>query len=82
MVEADIHLRPFHTSILDIYKVFGPLECCFKGIWLHPYTVTLARLAPDLVCLMEANISILQIYVLKACPAQGQTLDVYQKPVY
>ncbi len=22
MVEADIHLRPLHTSILDIYKVF------------------------------------------------------------
>ena len=50
MVEAKIHLRPLHTSILDIYKVCEPLECCFKGIWLHPYTVTLAKLAPDLVC--------------------------------
>ncbi len=43
MVEADIHLQPFHTSILDIYKVFETLICCLKGIWLHPYTVTLAK---------------------------------------
>ncbi len=37
MVEADIHLRPLHTSILDIYKVFEPLVCCLKGIRLHPH---------------------------------------------
>jgi hypothetical protein len=48
MVEADIHLRPLHTSILDICKVFEPLACCIKGIWLHPDTVTLAKLPPDL----------------------------------
>ncbi len=48
MVEADIHLRPLHTSILDIYKVFEPLVCCLKGKWLHPYTVTLAKSPPDL----------------------------------
>ncbi len=48
MVETDIHFRPLHTSILDIYKVFETLVCCLKGMWLHPYTVTLARLAPDL----------------------------------
>ena len=49
MVEADIHLRLLHTSILDIYKVFEALVCCLKGIiWLHPYTITLAKLAPDL----------------------------------
>jgi hypothetical protein len=48
MVEADIHLRLLHTSILDINKVFEPLACCLKGIWLHPYTVTPAKLAPDL----------------------------------
>jgi hypothetical protein len=48
MVEADIHFRPLHTSILDIYKVFETLVCCLKGIWVHPYFVTLARLAPDL----------------------------------
>ncbi len=47
MFEADIHLRPLHTSILDIYKVFTPLVCCLKGVWLHPYTVTPAKLAPD-----------------------------------
>jgi hypothetical protein len=48
MVEADIHLRPLHTSLVDIYKVFEPLVCCLKGIWVHPYTVTPAKLAPDL----------------------------------
>ncbi len=46
MVEADFHLRLLHTSILDIYKVFEPLVCCLKGVWVHPYTVTLAKLAP------------------------------------
>jgi hypothetical protein len=34
--------------ILDIYKVFEPLVCCLKGIWLHPYTITPAKLALDL----------------------------------
>jgi hypothetical protein len=48
MVEADIHFRPIHTSILDVYKVFETLVCCLKGIWVHPYTVTLARLDQDL----------------------------------
>jgi hypothetical protein len=48
MVEADIHLRLPFTSILDIYKVFEPLVCCLNGIWVHPYTVTPAKLAPDL----------------------------------
>ena len=47
MVEADINLRPLHTSILDICKMFEPLVCCLKGIWVHPYTVTPAKLAPD-----------------------------------
>jgi hypothetical protein len=48
MVEADIHLRPLHTSLLDIYKVFEPLVCCLKGISVHPYTITPAKLAQDL----------------------------------
>jgi hypothetical protein len=48
MVEADIHLRPLHTSIVDIYKVFQPLIWCLKGLWVHPYIVTPAKLAPDL----------------------------------
>ena len=47
-VEADIHLRPLQTSILHIYKVFQPFVCCLKGIWVHPYTITSAKLAPDL----------------------------------
>ena len=48
MVEANIHLGPLHTSILDIYIVFGLLVCCLKVIWVHPYTITPAKLAPDL----------------------------------
>ena len=48
MVEADIHLRPLHTSLLCIYKVFEPLVCGLKGMLVHPYTVTPAKLAPDL----------------------------------
>jgi hypothetical protein len=48
MVEADIPLRPLYTSIVDIYKVFKPLVCFLKGIWLHTYTITPAKLPPDL----------------------------------
>ena len=49
MFEADIHLGLCHTSILDIYyKVFESLVCCLKGIWVHPYTIPLAKLVPDL----------------------------------
>ncbi len=48
MVEADIHLRPLHTSIVDISKMFELLVCCLKGIWVHPYILTSAKLAPDL----------------------------------
>jgi hypothetical protein len=48
MAAADFYLRPLHTSILGIHKVFQPLACCLKGIWVHPYTVTPAKLAPDL----------------------------------
>ena len=48
MIEADIHLRPLHTSILVIYKLFETLVCCLNGIWLHPFTITLAKLPPDL----------------------------------
>jgi hypothetical protein len=47
MVEADIHLKPLHTSIVDIYKVFKPLVCWLKEIWGHPYTVTPAESAPE-----------------------------------
>jgi hypothetical protein len=46
MIEADIHLRLLLTSILDIYNVFEVLLCCLKGLWVHLYTVTLAKLAP------------------------------------
>ncbi len=47
MVEADTYLRLLPTSILGIYKVFEILVCCLKGIWVHPYTVTQAKLAWD-----------------------------------
>ena len=47
MIEADIHLRPLPTFILDMYKVFQLLECCLKGIWVHPYTIPPDKLAPD-----------------------------------
>ena len=43
MVEADIHLKQLHTSILGIQKVFEPLLCCLNGIWVHPYTITPAK---------------------------------------
>ena len=48
MFWADIYLRPLHTYILDIYKVFEPLVCYFKSMWVHPYTITPVKLAPDL----------------------------------
>ncbi len=48
MVEADINFRLLQTSIADIWKVFEPLVGCLKGIWVHPYTITMARLAQDL----------------------------------
>ena len=53
-----MHLRPIHTSIMDIFKVFEPLVCCLKAIWVHPYAITPAKLAPDLGilgCLWSEN---------------------------
>ncbi len=47
MVDADIHLKLFSTSKLDMYKVFEVLLSCLKGILVHPYTVTQAKLGPD-----------------------------------
>ncbi len=44
---TDIHLRLLHISTLDIYTVFEPLLCCLKDIWVHPYTISPAKLAPD-----------------------------------
>ena len=57
MVEAEIHLRLLPTSSLDIYKVFETLVYCLKGIWVHPCTVTPAKLTPDLgiLYLMKCN---------------------------
>ncbi len=47
MVEADIHLRLLPKSELAVSKVFEPLTCCLKGIWVHPYTDTQANLDQD-----------------------------------
>jgi len=48
MFETDIHLRLLLKSPLDMYKVFEPLICYHKGIWVHTYAITLTKLAPDL----------------------------------
>ncbi len=47
IVEADIHIRLYPTSMLDMYKVFEVLVCCFIGIWVHPYFIPPAKLALD-----------------------------------
>jgi hypothetical protein len=39
------------TSILDVNKVFEHNHLLWIGIWVHPYTVPLAKLAQILVCL-------------------------------
>jgi hypothetical protein len=92
MFEADIHLRPLHTSILEIYKVFEPWECCLKGIWVHTYTVTPAKLPPDLgsqchnamfaadIYLRSLHTSILDIYEVfepLACCLKGIWVQPY-----
>jgi len=48
MFEADIPLQLPLTSILDTYKVFEPLICHLKVIWVHTHALTPAKLAPDL----------------------------------
>ncbi len=47
MVDADIHLRLLPKPELDISKVSEPLTCCLRGIWVHPYTDTQAKLGKD-----------------------------------
>ncbi len=82
MVEDDIHLRPPHTSILDVYKVFEPLVCCLKGIRLHPYSVTPAKLPPDLGIQVhlrsgnDATTSCLRHIHLR--PLHTSILDIYK----
>jgi len=48
MVKTNIHIsvKLIPSSILDIYQVFEPLSCCLKGVWVHPYTVTSAKVDP------------------------------------
>ncbi len=47
MAEVGIQLRLLPKSELDTSKVFEPSTCCLKGIWVHPYTNTQAKLAQD-----------------------------------
>ncbi len=61
MVEADIHLRLLLTSILGIWNVFEVLFCCLKGIFVHPYTVTLAKLAPCFGLLVHLRVEIMPL---------------------
>jgi hypothetical protein len=45
------HIFPLKTTsyiLLDIYKVFEPLVCFLKGIWVHRNIITPAKLVPDL----------------------------------
>ena len=48
MVEADVHLRLLSTCISDVYKVFEPLVCCLKAIWVNPLCCYSGQAAPDL----------------------------------
>jgi hypothetical protein len=45
MIEADSHLKPLPTSILDVCKVVEHIDMLSIGIWLQPYTVI-----PTLLC--------------------------------
>ena len=78
MVEAGIHLRLLQTYIFDIFKVFEPLVCCLKAIRVHPYTVTLVKLAPDLgiqIHLWSENVAIVSCFRLIS------TSDLFKHPM-
>ncbi len=51
MVKDDISLRLLPTSIMDTFKVFKVLECCLKGIWVHPHIVPPAKMA-HVICIL------------------------------
>ena len=74
-VEADIHLRPLHSSILVTYKVFETLVCCLNGIWVHHDTITLAKLPPDLG---------IQVHLRsrKWCQSFMVEADIHHKPLH
>jgi hypothetical protein len=46
MVDADIHHRPLHISILDMYKVFEPLVCCLNGMGAPVYQHSTGQVGP------------------------------------
>ena len=42
--KIDIQLNhPPKSYSYKTYKVFWPLVCCLKGMWVHPYTATLTK---------------------------------------
>ncbi len=45
MVDADIHLRPLHISIINIYKIFEPLVCC-QGHMVAPLYCNTGQVGP------------------------------------
>jgi hypothetical protein len=44
----DVMVEPVSTSILDICEMFEHLIMLSLEIWAHPYTVTPAKVGPDL----------------------------------
>ena len=48
-MEAVNQLTLYLRSIVNVYEVFEPLHMLWIGIWVHPYTVPLAKLAQMLV---------------------------------
>ncbi len=47
MFEADNHLKLLPASIVDIYKVFEPIDMLSTGIQYQPYTVLHTLLGSD-----------------------------------
>jgi hypothetical protein len=81
MVEANIHLRLLPTSILDINIVFQVLLlfCWIKGIWVHPPTITQAKLALNvgiLGHLWSGNVMVEAYIHLRLLPTS--TLSIYK----
>ncbi len=64
-------------KFINMYIVFGLLVCCLKGIWLHPYTITLAKLALDLGIQVHLRIG---NDVMTSCSRLISTTDHFTHP--
>jgi hypothetical protein len=74
-----ISTSDLHASLLCIYKVFELLVCGLKGVLVHPYSVTPAKLAPDLgiqVHLRSENDAITSCFGLISTQTPSYTLDI------